>query len=273
MKKYLSMAGFVILYLILLYGLSDIAGRLWWNSGLLPQDFLKGNYDLVTLIGFVFTLTAFGLILKLRKKSLWKAVFLNKLAPKSFLAVLAAGLLLGCITSCVVNTGFVQDKLPIYGMFLNYQFQGIGSFPVFLLIVAVMYAGEEMIFRGVIYSEFLGGVSVNKAMLLSVAVYGLINIFMIHPAVGLYAAVAAFFYSMANIFTNSLFSSITLQIASIYVIAVSWKTGIWGWIGGLGDGVLTAVILVAAIAIIAIYYYLYKNCKKAGTPDKVPMSV
>jgi membrane protease YdiL (CAAX protease family) len=273
MKKYLNMAGFIILYLILLYGLSDIAGRLWWNSGLLPEAFLKGNYDLVTLLGFAVTLTSFGLILKLRKKSLWKAVFLNRLAPKSFLAVLAAGLLLGCITSCVVNTSFIQDKLPIYRMFLDYQFNGIGSFPVFLVIVAVMYAGEEMIFRGVIYSEFLAGVAVYKAMLLSVAVYGLINIFMIHPAVGLYAAVAAFFYSIANIFTNSLFSSITLQIASVYIIAISWKTGIWKWLDGLGDGVLTTAILVAVIMIAVIYYYLYKNYKKSVASNKVPVSV
>jgi len=272
MKKYLSITGFVALYLLIVYEFSDVIANLWF-SGVLPKNFADRNYDLISLIGFLLVLMAYALILKLRKKSLIKICNFSKLSAKNFISIAIIGALMGGFTCCFCNIGFIH-KNTIFEQYLNYQANGSRYFVTFLIIIAITFAFEEMIFRGTIFNEIRnGGVSLYKAIIISTAIYGILNGVTMGYAIGTYAFVAALFYTLAYVYMGSLFASITLQIASIYVIYIFMKMGIWQWLGSLGD-VALAIFTIVIMAVIGIFYYfMFNSYKKSSAGKQTSISV
>ncbi len=268
MKKYILMFVNVIVYLAILQLFTVIVSRLWWSGKIIPMDIAMKNYIFIFLIVFSLTILAIGIIYKFRGKNLIKVCNFNKISAKNFGLTLAIGVLMGIFTSCVCNTSFISKNIPIFKDYLFGSVNGSSSFIVFLIVIAVMFSCEEIIFRGIIFNEFLPNVPLAVAVILSTAVYGIINILTIHVAVGMYALVAALFFTLAYIFANSMFAPMILQIASIYVIAIVIKTGSWDKVKELGDGVLISVVALTIISMMSIYYIMYKSYKNNNKTKK-----
>jgi membrane protease YdiL (CAAX protease family) len=270
MKKFLTITGFVALYLLILYVFSDVVNRLWWSF--MPEKFAKTNYDWISLIAFVFTLLVFVLIFKLRKENMIKVCNFKKLSAKNFIRISIMGVLMGTLTCCVCNTSFIIKNFKIFGDYLHFIVGGNSSFIVFLLIMTALFVFEEMMFRGIILSDVRKGCSLYPAIIISTLIYGLLNYFTMGLAVGVYASIAAFFYTLGYVYMDSLFASITLQAGSMYVIALCIKTGVWPHLKHFGDAALYTCSVIIALIILTLYYFIYKDYKKTRPDNDVPMS-
>ncbi len=256
MKKYLSITGYVVFYLAAVFAISIAVGKVWLG-GWLPKSLTDRNYDLVVFISFVLVLSLFAIVFKARNKSLFKTCNFSRLGTGNFMLVLAGGILMGAFTCCICNTSFVIKNIPIFEQSLTYQLNGYQSFWVFLPMIAVTFSMEEMIFRGTIFNEIRSGVPVYLAVLITTAVYGLINTYSMGIAVGIYASVAALLYNLAYVYLRSILASMILQSASIWVIASALRTGLWFRLGESGDGWMMAAAAVFMLSIIILYRFIY----------------
>jgi len=261
MKKYLSISAFVILYLGIVYILGNVTRNLWFK-GWVPASFANQNYILNVLIAFILVMLVYALIFKLRKKSFIKTCNFSKLSLRDFVTVLVIGVLLGILTSCLCNTSFISKNVPSLEQYLYVQLNGISSFAFFLIVIALIYACEEMIFRGAVFNEVKSGVSLYKAIAISVAVYVIINAITEGVYVAMIACFGALFYNLAYVYMRSLFASIVIQISSIYVIMTFIKTGIWQKLRNLDDIVLFIIMAVILGVIVIIYHSLYCQFNK-----------
>lgn len=134
-------------------------------------------------------------------------------------------------------------------------------------MVAVTYAMEEMIFRGVIFNEIRNSISLYPAIIVSALLYGFINVFTMGIAIGAYAAIAALLYTLAYVFARSILASITLQVTSIYVIAISIKTGLWVQLKRVDDTYLYIGVIVLLLAVLGAYRYLYIRSRIKNQDD------
>ncbi|MCX8128635.1 MAG: CPBP family intramembrane metalloprotease [Clostridia bacterium] len=263
MKKYFSIAGYVIFYLFIVFAFSLGVQKIWF-SGILPKAVYERNYDLISFISFVLVLAVFVLVFKLRGKNLIKTCNFSKLSIKNFLQVFAAGILMGVFTCFLCNTSFVVENVPVFEQFLTFQVNGYTSFIIFIPMIAITFAFEEIIFRGTIFNEIRSGVPVYPSILITTAIYGLINTYTMGAAIGLYASIAALLYNLAYVYMRSIFAPIVLQISSIWVIAITIKTGVWYKLRDQGDAFLAIILAVILVLILAIYYFIYMDSRKNG---------
>jgi hypothetical protein len=113
---------------------------------------------------------------------------------------------------------------------------------------------------------------VYPAIIIATAVYGVINGCLYGVAIGVYASVAALFYNAAYVYMRSLWASITLQVASIYVIAIVINTGLWSTLRGWGDGVLTGIVVLSVLAILILYRFMLQSHKKYAAAEKTAVA-
>ncbi|HEX3045919.1 MAG TPA: type II CAAX endopeptidase family protein [Bacillota bacterium] len=270
MKKFLRIAGFVILYHLIIIGACNLVVMGWLTF--IPKDFAYRNFVIADCLGFLLTLLIYGLIFKFRKKSLIKTMNFRRLSFKNFLIVLTVGILMGVFTCLVCNTPPVLKNMPVFENYLKNLMDYATSFPLFLLVVGICFAFEEMIFRGAIMGEIRTGAALYPTIFISVALYGLMNCFMMGWLIGIYAVVASLFYTLGYVWQRSLWASITFQVASIYVIATFRKTGIFKWLSTLNGAVLFSAIIVVAVIIAIFYYNMYKNFQKPGVAENATVS-
>ncbi|HEX3048127.1 MAG TPA: CPBP family glutamic-type intramembrane protease [Bacillota bacterium] len=266
MKKRLIIAGYVILYLGIMFIFSRITQTLWF--GLTPPKIANHNYLLFVFGAFLLTLISYGVIFKLRKKNLIKTCNFAKLSVKNFGMSLTVGLLFGVFTSSLCNTSYIIKNIPGFEQYVMNQLHGMSTFAAVLVVIAFIFASEEVIFRGVIFNEIRNGASLYASVLIATALYGVINSITEGVAIAIFALIAALFYNLAYVYMQSLWASIIIQISSIYLMLVFIKTGLWIWLRHLGDGVLLPVIIIIPLLVIIVFYFMRRDYQKITATGK-----
>ncbi len=259
MKKYFVMIGNVIGFSIILQVCAIIIGKIWWNENIIPKKFAQDNIIMTSVLTFSLTILCSGILYKLQGRDLLKTVNLSKMKMKDFIITTSIGILMGIFTCCLCNISIVVEKLPVFQEYLYSSVNVYSNIVVFVIMFALMFGLEEIVFRGIFFNEFRQNTSLTIAVILGTAVYGLINFASLGTAVGIYAIIAGVFYTLAYVYAKSMYAPILLQITSMYVITFFIKSGLWLKLRELSDIVIISFVLVLGIAIVFLYYVLYLN--------------
>ncbi len=266
MKKYIKIIGFVALFLAIFVGFTYAGIKVWFNQAFVPKKISWSEYNICNTIAFAAILLVYALIYKLRGKSLIKIMDLKLMSVKNWVLAGLTGILMGVFTCCLCNIGFIKS-LKVFDNYVNSIINGNSTALIFVVVITVTFAMEEMIFRGAIFNEIRSGVPLKWAVLLGTVLYGVFNAVFVGYFIGIYASFAALFFTLGYIFLRSLWASITMQIMSIYVIYFFYKSGIWQWLGKRGDAFLIFCTFATVVSILIIYYAMYKSYKNSGSNE------
>ncbi|GAE90714.1 CPBP family intramembrane glutamic endopeptidase [Acetivibrio straminisolvens] len=259
MKKYLKMAGWIALYLVILYAI--INGVKWFVFNVCSlnktlNDFLWNNR---TLFGFtisVITICIYYGIFKLRGKNLFKVCGFEKMGIKDVFGITMMGISMSIFTTSFTSISFIGSTFPQFEDYMKGFFETKGSLPLLVVMLMVLPMFEEIIFRGIIFNELRDNMPLVAAIVIQAAIYGILQF---SPVLGTYAAIGSMIYVLPYIWTRSLFGSILVQDTCILSLFILRRTGIKELLASTGNAVLILLSLLGALGMLAFAYFVRKD--------------
>lgn len=267
MKRYLKMAGYIALYLVVLYAV--LTGVQWFVFNICSKnkalnDFLWSNKTLFSFSISVISVAIYYLIFKLRKKNLFKVCNFSKISTQSLLGITAMGISMSIFTTCFTGISAVNRTFPQFETYMKGFFESKGSVIILIVMLVVLPMFEEIIFRGMIFNELRSNIPIVVAIIIQAAIYGILQF---NPVLGTYAAAGSIIYVLPYIWTKSLWGSILVQDTCILSLFILRRTGIKDALISTGDAGLILLTLVGIAGMVVSACFVWKSRSKQPVND------
>lgn len=271
MKRYLKMAGYIAVYLIILF--AALRGVQWvvfnvCSKNKALNDFLWSNRTLFAFIISIISVSIYYFIFRIRNKNLFKVCSFSKISAKNVLAIAMMGFSMSIFTTCFTGIGIINSTFPQFEGYMKGFFESSGSLLLLISMLMILPMFEEIIFRGIIFNELRSNIPIIAAVLVQAVIYGILQF---NPVLGAYAAIGSVIYVLPYIWTKSLWGSILVQDACILSLFILRRTGIKQALAGTGDIGLILLSLVGAAGMFIFAYFVWKNSvmKQGNTVNTV----
>lgn len=256
--KYLKMLGNIILYFGSFYLIASQSWRLIkLNKGL--NDFIFQNSFLYIAFSCLIGFLVYLLIFRLKKDDFFQFCGFRKIPwPSAAMLGLLAVAMIG-FTIFFVNLPFIIKSVP--------EFEGYmagmdsGNFWLVALCLLMIPTFEEIMLRGLLFNELRKYMPLMAAFIIQLGVYAYMQA---NIPVAIYAVIGGIFYTLAYLWTNSLWASIIIQAISAVGIFVLQRTGIEQGAAKLPEGILITAATVSIIVIFMGMGYLHKKTGAGG---------
>ncbi len=265
MKKYLKIFGNVVLYLGIMismnYAVAIFVNYLIYSKIIAGDAYkwLYQNQGVLTIATVLLSMGLYLLIFKLKKKSFVDFCELKPIDSKPVAKILVIALAMGIFTTAFTSISFILERFPEVDLTINF-FMGSGSIIIAILSsVLLMPALEEIIFRGLIFSELKSNMALPIVFLISNSLYTILQPNLLTMIFGF---VGGILFTLAYLWTKSLWGAIILQTSSCFFMLIFRRLGVHMVFRSFGDIVLAILVLVTAIVIAYVMFSIGKDSKK-----------
>jgi uncharacterized protein len=222
--KYLKMSAFVILFIgvyILIssfvgivYELLYVLGQMLFNSGGIDFNSFKAstysNSVYFTIITAIILIPIFWFIAWLRKQKLLEYCSFNKIRKQGLIISIFIGISLVLPVDFIVNLFSIDKLSPDTEQIFNVMFT---SNNVFVLLLGVGIAApiiEEILFRGLIFSELRKHLPIPVAIVIQGLIFGAMHM---NFTQFIYAAPLGILFGVVFIWVKSIWATIFIHIS------------------------------------------------------------
>lgn len=259
-KKYLNIAGNVLLYMGVFFVVSQIFSFLikigYETKGLTELlDFLLVEMKLHVVAFFVIPFLIYLLIFRIRKENFSEFCRLKKLSAHDFILVTLIGIAMFIFTSHFINISLILEKVPQYDEYVSFIETGNPAMSLIMLSIIIPFV-EEILFRGLILNEMRKGLPLFLVLLIHPLFY---MPFQPNIQVAVFAYINFTIFGLIYIFTGSIWSSILVEVVSAIGLFGMRLLGIEQKLDTMGDPYL---ITVTVICFVLILFGTFKLKKK-----------
>lgn len=272
MKRFFKSAGFILLYLAIYFimqivyligamvvsTVSILVKNPEANQNVLINEAVgrMGDHILPSII--VAAIISFGiyyLICLGRKTSLFKVCSFSKLSLKGTVlmipAAISMSMVISFILSKIYSMGIMEDAFNKHGDLMG----GIMGNNTLLTLLAVGLIGpfiEEVIFRGLVYKELKGNLSVTAALIIQAVLFGLYHMQVIQSIYSVFIGLA---FGIVYIWFKSIWAPIILHVVyNTNFVVLSRMTN-----DSIIDRYPLLVFVISIVILVASFIALYKE--------------
>lgn len=262
--KYLKSFGLVALYVLIHVVVMKIMEFIFYRSPLWDNAAFKEvvgeNPHIPLLATYAISLLILIIITKpIKKKSIFEYCRFTKISTKDTLIAIYIGLGGLIFNTAIVNISFIDKAFPQFESLLSFNYESSSVLIGILTAVIIGPIFEEFLFRGMIFNELRGLMSLIPAALISSVLYGVI--FFDIPLMT-FCFIAALLYSFVYVQINSLVAVIVIEFVETLGVLVSRRLGIEGVISNIGDIYMIPIFVLSIVMIVGGCYYLWKEKHK-----------
>lgn len=215
------------------------------------NSFISQNVHLLLIIASLSALVIFWIAYKVRKKSLIEVLDFRQMEFSSVLQSIFVGSFFSLALFALIALTKVYQLFPSHGDVMESIVPEDGNlFLLFLSVGLVVPIFEEIMHRGIIYTQLKKGAPVPIAILLQAVIFG---IFHLNWLQGMYAFVGAIILALLYEYTKSLWAPILMHIG--------WNTTSL-LIPAMYSNIILAGVLIISVVVLFVLLKKLKGNKK-----------
>lgn len=264
MKKVLIMIGNIALYLGVFYALLYLLRSTYnYEVTLSFAKFLDSNPAMFMAVLFTLITLVYLLIFRIKgwirphaEKNLFRASGFKRLKASRVLLMIGLGLAGSLFSIGLIVIDDIARQFPSIPALVNDTIRGESIWYVILGAGLIGPAFEEILFRGLIFSELRRVMPVYVALVLQAAAYAY---FQPSLALSVISIGSGLIYGSLYLRTGSLWAPILVQNTTMGTIFLFKYIGFYEWFGKLGDVSLYIITALCLAALIGGTVYVWRT--------------
>jgi membrane protease YdiL (CAAX protease family) len=268
MKKYVSMAGEVLLLFGIFAGVAMILNNLVVpNSGRF-EAYLIDNVPIWITIMFTITAALILLVFRIKKsivkenyESIWTLSKFKKMKGVDIGATTIIGIFTALLFMSMIKVSYIADTFPDYNEYMT-LFMKSDTF--LMVIVGVCIVGplfEEIFFRGVLLNIMRKTIPFAVAIWIQAILYGIAQP---SPSIQVTGFFLAIMYALIYYRLQTIWATIWTGVVLNTFLFVSMKVGLVDLFGDFADSVLLLMAGLCLFVVLALLVSIWKGNEKLG---------